>query len=178
MARTQVAAFTRDGTHQSGKTDADGRWEAKALPPGRYMVFVNADRANPGLAGRQVDVGDGERAQVELQERAEGATLAVTLTGPGARVDEELHVALVRGELPPVAGFRDLAALGVPIEPVANQPALSPIFQLLEPGRYTLLVAKETGGGFGLLARPVEVGTAPQQRLEVQVPAELPIVKY
>jgi 5-hydroxyisourate hydrolase-like protein (transthyretin family) len=179
MAHVDVMAFNREGMHRSGRTGDDGRWEAAALTPGRYVVFVGADRSNPGLAGTAVEVADGARAAVELREVAAGATLAVTLTGPGARDGEELHAALVRGDLPPGASLADPSALGVPIEPVGNGAALSPVFRLLSPGRYTLLVARPDGaGGFGLLTRAVDVGAAPEQTLEVQVPEELPTVRW
>lgn len=178
MARVEVAAFTRDGAHRSGKTDADGRWEAKALAPGRYVVFASADRSNPGLAGSAVDVADGERALVELREVASGTTLAVVLSGPGAAGPEGLHVALVPGELQRVTQLADVAALGAPIEPVEKEPGLTPTFQLLAAGRYTLLVGRDAPGGFALLTVPVDVRGGPPQRLEVEVPEGLPVLRW
>jgi protocatechuate 3,4-dioxygenase beta subunit len=160
----------------SGKTDASGRYEATGLLAGTYSIFLRSPDRNPGLVAQPVVLRDGQRVEVELQARQAGTTLQLSISGPGAKSTGELHVGLIRGVVPQVTGSQDLMKIGTPIQPKDDETPDAPVFELLAPGPYTVLFAKMEGDGFRVFTQSIEVGTGPRQRVEVVVPADLPLI--
>jgi hypothetical protein len=160
----------------SGKTDASGRYEASGLIAGTYSILLRSPDRNPGLVAQPVVLRDGQRVEVELQARQAGTTLQLSISGPGAKRTGELQVGLIRGVVPQVTGAQDLMKIGTPIQPKDDETPDAPVFELLAPGPYTVLVAKMEGDGFRVFTQAIEVGTGPRQRVDVVVPADLPLI--
>jgi protocatechuate 3,4-dioxygenase beta subunit len=179
MGGLGIVAMARgeDPQVEMGNTDAQGRAAITGLSGGTFLVWVEHADNNPGLASRTLEVRDGETVKLEFREQEGGTTLTVAVSGPGVSEDEELHVGLLPGDVPAITRMQDFFTVGVPLQPGSDDPPLAPTFQRLAPGRYTVLVAKQAGNkGFRLFKQAVDVGAGPRQRVEVTVPAELPIV--
>jgi protocatechuate 3,4-dioxygenase beta subunit len=160
----------------SGKTDESGRYEASGLLAGTYFIYLNSPDRNPGLVAQPVVLHDGQRVEVELKARQAGTTLQLSISGPGAKTTGELHVGLLRGVVPQIMGAQDLLKIGTPIRPRDDETPDAPVFELLAPGPYTVLVAKMERDGFRVFTHPIEVGPGPRQHADVVVPADLPVI--
>jgi protocatechuate 3,4-dioxygenase beta subunit len=160
----------------SGKTDESGRYEASGLLAGTYFIYVNSPDRNPGLTAQPVVLRDGQRVEVELKARQAGTTLQLSISGPGAKRTGELHVGLLRGVVPQITSAQDLMKIGTPMEPRDDETPDAPVFELLAPGPYTVLVAMMEGDGFRVFTHPIDVGPGPRQHVDVVVPADLPLI--
>lgn len=173
VGSVSIEAMSLDGHGGDfAESIADGTFELKGLPPGKYRLTARADDERT-FAAQTLDV-PAEGARAELRER-QGVEVRVRVRdSDGAPV--LVGALLVPGDVPMPASMADWGQLaGSAIR--ANLAEGKPLLRAVPPGRYTLFVQEPSATGLGLHRQAAVISASPGQELEVQLPAKLTVLE-